>query len=191
MLNLARFHKPAHIAWPENQRMKECVWSARRLGPSLKYLGFSVLPGFEREREIDVERIRTLGFSFFFFLFFSKGLEASLERGWKSGGNFFKMARKMMVFDQSRKVHAFSRIFPFLLRLQNIDAPKYRGVERRKGAKKILRLRGNGIRSKQKEETIFNVSVKFHEILNFEYLYIRWSWRLSYYTVSRRSRNRY
>lgn len=84
---------------------------AVRLGPSLKYLGFSVLPGFEREREIDVERIRTLGFSSFFFFFLSKELEASLERGWKSGGNFFKMARKMMVFDQSRKVHAFSRIF--------------------------------------------------------------------------------
>lgn len=111
-----------------------------------------------------------------FFRFFFKGLEASLECGWKSGGNFFKMARKMMVFDQSRKVlanflfarHAFQTFLLRLLKHRCSEISRWRGGRGRR--ERSPRLRGNGIRGKQEEETIFNVSAKFHEILNFEYL---------------------
>lgn len=110
-----------------------------------------------------------------FFRFFFKGLEASLERGWKSG-NFFKMARKMMVFDQSRKLlanflfarHAFQTFLLRLLKHRCSEISRWRGGRGRR--ERSPRLRGNGIRGKQEEETIFNVSAKFHEILNFEYL---------------------
>lgn len=142
-----------------------------RLGPSAKYLGFSVLPGFERERGSTSSAFGRSVLSFFFQRVGSL-IGTWLEKWWK----FFKMARKMMVFDQSRKVpanflfarHAFQTFLLRLLKHRCSEISRWRGG--RGGRERSPQLRGNGIRGKQEEETIFNVSAKFHEILNFEYL---------------------
>lgn len=143
--------------------------------PSAKiYLGFSVLnENVDRGR-----RAHSNARLFRFSSFFSFLLKVSLE----VVGNFFKMARKMTRFRKSKSAREFfirSSWFPDvplplprLLKHRCSEILRWRGGEGggRGWRKRSLRLRGNGIRGKREEETIFNVSVKFHEILNFEYL---------------------
>lgn len=123
---------------------------------------------------MDVERIRTLG-SFVFLLFFLSFWKSH----WKWLEIFSKWPAKWLAFE-SRKVHAnflsaphdFQTFPPPRLKHRCSEILRWRGGEGggRGWRKRSLRLRGNGIRGKREEETIFNVSVKFHEILNFEYL---------------------
>lgn len=142
--------------------------------PSAKiYLGFSVLnENVDRGR-----RAHSDARLFRFSSFFSFLLKISLE----VVGNFFEMARKMTRFRKSKSAREFfirSSWFPDvplplprLLKHRCSEILRWRGRGGERGwRKRSPRLRGNGIRGKREEETIFNVSVKFHEILNFEYL---------------------
>lgn len=122
---------------------------------------------------MDVERIRTLG-SFVFLLFFLSFWKSH----WKWLEIFLKWPAKWLAFE-SRKVHAnflsaphdFQTFPPPRLKHRCSEILRWRGRGGERGwRKRSPRLRGNGIRGKREEETIFNVSVKFHEILNFEYL---------------------
>lgn len=121
---------------------------------------------------MDVERIRTLG-SFVFLLFFLSFWKSH----WKWLEIFSKWPAKWLAFE-SRKVHAnflsaphdFQTFPPPRLKHRCSEILRWRGGGGRGWRKRSPWLRGNGIRGKREEETIFNVSVKFHEILNFEYL---------------------
>lgn len=143
--------------------------------PSAKiYLGFSVLnENVDRGR-----RAHSDARLFRFSSFFSFLLKISLE----VVGNFFEMARKMTRFRKSKSARVLANFLsaphdfqtsppPRLLKHRCSEILRWRGRGGERGwRKRSPRLRGNGIRGKREEETIFNVSVKFHEILNFEYL---------------------
>lgn len=175
MLNLARFPQiPRASLDPKINEWKN-AFEAATLGKNL-----SRFLGFERERgSWTSSAFGRSALSFFFFFFFP--FESLIGSGWKffQNGPQNDSLSKVEMCTRSREFFIRSSWFPDvplplprLLKHRCSEILRWRGGEGggRGWRKRSLRLRGNGIRGKREEETIFNVSVKFHEILNFEYL---------------------